>query len=182
MVLTPVRPSTMHKVRFWDPMPNGNQLPPELRESMFRLYTDMELYFGVRRQMVNSQRVEVTWPANSTVWDKLIRDRYRRLFYVYDEDRRVIAIGETMTRPRSFYHDIIEVRVFVSPEMRNKGIGTAMLGVIDYVTSEDAYNRGADETMTFNAFDPEPFKDDACLYWLQANNYQRRDDRWVRVV
>lgn len=182
MVLTPAKPRTTYKVRFWDPKPNGNQLPKPLRESMFRLYTDMELYFGVRRQMASSQRVAVNWPANAESWDRLIRSSNRRLYYVYDENSVVVAIGETLTHPRSTYHDLVEVRVFVTPDMRNRGIGTTMLGVMVCVTSEDAYHRGAEETMLFNAFDPEPFKDDACLYWLRANNYQRSDNGWIMSV
>lgn len=183
MVLTPVKPSAMYKVRFWDPMPNGNQLPQELRDSMFRLYTDMEICFSVRKQMASSRRVEATWPRNAVEWDKAIRDKHRRLFYVFDEYRRVVAIGETMTRPRSFYHDHVEVRVYVAPEMRGQGIGTAMHGVIDHVTTERSYLAGSEETLIFNAYDPEGHcKDIACVKWLRANNYQRRDDKWVRVV
>lgn len=182
MVLTPVRPSTMHKVRFWDPKPNGNQLPPELRDSMFRLYRDMEIYFSVRKQMVGSGRIEANWPRTADEWDKSIRDKGRRLFYIYDSTRTVIAIGETFVRPRSFYHDEVDVRIYVEPLLRGEGLGTTLHGVMDYVTTEQAYLDGTDEAFVFTAFDPLAFRDDACLKWLKANNYQRRNDKWVRVV
>lgn len=53
---------------------------------------------------------------------------------------------------------------------------------MDYVTTEQAYLDGTDEAFVFTAFDPLAFRDDACLKWLKANNYQRRNDKWVRIV
>lgn len=182
MVLVPVKPTTIYKVRYWDPRPNGNQLAPELRDGLFNLHTDMEVYFGVRRQISGGDNTPLFWPRSAVAWDKAIRDPGRRLYYVYDDIGVITAIGEVARSYQPSLGDRNSVRIYVAPFARKRNIGTTMAGIIAQVELDDAYRREVNSTLVFDAYDPYHFNDKVAVEWLIKNNYSECDGVWIHNV
>lgn len=178
MFVTPAR--TVYKVRFWDPLPGGNVLPDGLHESLFQCYLDMDLFFEVRKQLAqDSARVRMTMPNTINKWNDRIRSKARRLFYVYNDERQIIGIGETMRTAQCFYRDMVKVRVYVDPDYRRQGVGGALMAAIERSVGDDSRAEDADTTLMFDAFDPERCNCHDSAAWLRINNFTKRGECWV---